>query len=331
MDDEQIEVKSFEIDVKGSAGTGRLDAYLSGRFGDYSRTFIKRLIESGGITVNGKPVKASYTPQSGDHVVARVPMLAVEPIEAEDIALDIIYEDEWLIVLNKPADMVVHPAKGHQHGTLVNAVAWHCKQLSTFAGELRPGVVHRLDRDTSGVILMVKQDSVHENIGRQFEHRTVQKEYLAICKGTVELDNDVIDAPIGKHARRVEKMAVRYDIGRQAQTAYEVIERLTGFTIVRCLPHSGRTHQIRIHLAHIGHPVACDLLYGRRDAIYPSDLSGGEHRPSEEPLLGRQALHARRLTIHHPALEREMSFEAEVPADMMRLVQALRDRDAAGG
>jgi len=162
-------------------------------------------------------------------------------------------------------------------------------------------------------------------LSEQFEQRVVKKEYIAICEGTVELDSDVIDAPIGHHARQEEKMAVRHDIGREAQTVYEVAERLRGFSVVRCFPRSGRTHQIRVHMAHIGHPIVCDFRYGGRDALYLSDLTGGEHPPQEEPIIERQALHARRLTIYHPTLKREMCFEAELPEDMTRLVGVLRE------
>jgi 23S rRNA pseudouridine1911/1915/1917 synthase len=256
--------------------------------------------------------------------VARIPLLLSERVEPEDIPLDIIYEDDWLIVVNKPSDMVVHPAKGHRTGTLVNAVAWHCRQLSLRGGELRAGIVHRLDRDTTGVILLIKDERVHERIARQFEHRQVKKQYIAICEGVPELDGDVIDAPIGPHPRQVERMAVRHDVGKAARTRYEVVERLAGFAVVRCFPETGRTHQIRVHLLHVGHPIVCDSAYGRRECIYPSDLTGGKSDPSQQPLLTRQALHARRLSLHHPALDRDICFEAPVPDDMMALIEALR-------
>jgi 23S rRNA pseudouridine1911/1915/1917 synthase len=249
-----------------------------------------------------------------------------ETVSAEDIPLDIIYEDRWLLAVSKPPDLVVHPSKGHQRGTLINALLYHCQKLSSEGGPLRPGIVHRLDRDTSGVMVVVKDESVHQQIARQFHDRKVLKEYVAVCEGKIELDSDLIEAPLGPHLRDREKMAVRHDVGREASTTYEVVERLAGFSVVRCFPHSGRTHQIRVHLRHIGHPIVADALYGHRDAIYLSELTGEEPHPSEEPLLERQALHARRLTIYHPALRREMTFEVEVPEDMMRLVRALRER-----
>ena len=321
---ERVEVKTFEFSIRGPVQYRRIDSYLASRFPDYSRTFVKKLIEHGGVTVGGVPVKPSHAPRPGDIIVARVPAPLTTALQPEDIAIDILYEDDWIIVVNKAPDMVVHPAKGHQSGTLVNAVAYHCAGLSGCAGELRPGIVHRLDRDTSGVILLAKDDAVHKQVADQFQARTVRKEYVAVCEGRFELDSDAIDAPIGPHARFAERMAVRYDVGRKARTVYEVAERLADFTVVRCFPFSGRTHQIRVHLQHVGHPIVCDAAYGRRDAIYLSDLTGRESNASEEPLLARQALHARRLTIYHPALQREVCFEAEMPRDMMALVSALR-------
>ncbi|MBS3761951.1 MAG: RluA family pseudouridine synthase [Planctomycetes bacterium] len=325
--DERIVRKKFDFTLKRPPNIDRIDAFLAARFPEYSRTFIQKLIDEGLITVDGEPVKASYTPHRGDTVEAEVPMKVGEVIEPEEMDLDIIYEDEWIIVVNKPWDMVVHPSRGHQTGTLVNAVAYHCENLSEFGGDLRPGIVHRLDRDTTGVILMIKDESIHQDIAKQFEHRETQKEYIAICEGVVELDSDVIDAPIGKHLRDRTRMAIRYDRGKKATTLYEVVQRLGDFTIVRCKPHSGRTHQIRLHMKHVGHPIVSDCAYGYRENIYLSDLTGEEHYPSESPLLSRQALHARRLKIFHPAREEEIEFEAPVPDDMMALVNALREQN----
>ncbi|MCK4282994.1 MAG: RluA family pseudouridine synthase [Candidatus Brocadiae bacterium] len=323
--DEGPEVKRFEFEVSGRHEGRRLDTYLAARFADYSRTFIKTLIREKHITVNGRPVKPSYSPSAGDRVVALVPMQRHEEVPPEDIPLDIIYEDRWLVAVNKQPDLVVHPSKGHQTGTLVNALVHRFRELSSAYGPLRPGIVHRLDRDTSGVILIIKDGAVHEDVARQFEERRVAKEYIAVCEGRVELDSDVVDAPIGPDRQNREKMVVLQSAGRAARTVYEVVERLGGFTVVRCLPETGRTHQIRVHLQFIGHPIVADGLYGRRDAVYLSDLVGGEHPPDEEPLLDRQALHARRLTIRHPRLGEEMTFEAPMPADIMRLINVLRE------
>jgi 23S rRNA pseudouridine1911/1915/1917 synthase len=326
--DENVEVKRYEFAIAGRNEGRRLDVYLAARFPDYSRTFIKALISAGRITVNGRPAKPSYCPSRGDQVVALVPVRSYEEVPAEEIPLDILYEDQWLVVVNKPPDLVVHPSKGHQTGTLVNALVHRFQQLSGIHGPLRPGIVHRLDRDTSGTILVIKDEAVHEQIARQFARRAVDKEYVAVCEGRLALDSDLIDAPIGRDPRRRERMMVRETGGRAARTVYEVAERFRRFTVVRVSLLTGRTHQIRVHLAHLGHPIVGDGLYGRRDAVYLSDLTGGEHPPDERPLIDRQALHARRLTIAHPKLDRQMTFEAPLPQDMTRLIEALRAHDS---
>ena len=323
-EDGDLEARVHDFTVKPAHGRRRLDVHLASHFPEHSRTFFKRLILEGAVEVNGARVRPSFTPQPGDHVAARIPVVFTERVKPENIPLDILYEDDWIIVLNKPADMVVHPARGHHSGTLVNAVAWHCKQLSRKGGELRAGIVHRLDRDTTGVIMMVKDELVHEQVARQFEQREVEKLYVAVCEGEPALDSDLIDVPIGPHPRQVERMAVRYDVGRSARTIYKVLERLGAFGVVQCRIETGRTHQIRVHMQHIGHPLVCDPVYGRRESIRLSELTGGRPASDEPPLLARQALHARRLRMRHPVLESEMTFEAPVPPDMSALVEALR-------
>jgi len=325
FDGDGVEVKHFEFTIGGRHGGKRLDAYMAARYPEYSRSFIKALIQEGAVTVNGRRVKPSYNPSSGDHVVARVPMRRHEEVPPEDIPIEILYEDRWIVVVNKPPDLVVHPSKGHQTGTLVNALVHHFQQLSGVYGPLRPGIVHRLDRDTSGAILVIKDDAVHEQIARQFEQRQVHKEYVAVCEGRVELDSDLIDAPIGPDRRSHDRMRIVQSGGKSAQTIYEVEERIGAYSVVRCRPRTGRTHQIRLHMHHIGHPIVADSLYGHRDAVYLSDLTGAEHRPEEEPLLGRQALHAHRIAIYHPMERREMTFEAPIAQDIARLIDALRE------
>ena len=256
------------------------------------------------------------------------PELALLDAPPQDIPLDIIYEDRWIVAVNKPPNMVVHPSRGHQTGTLVNALAHHFEHLSEVSGPLRAGIVHRLDRDTSGVILVVKDDRVHEEIARQFEQRNVQKEYLAVCEGRLELDSDLIDLPIGRHRRNRLKMAVGGLKARTAQTVYEVAERPGNFSVVRCFPRTGRTHQIRVHFHALRHPIVADALYGRRGRLYESDLTGREHQPDEAPLISRQALHARRLTIEHPVRGGRLTFEAPAPEDIRRLLDALREHGA---
>ncbi len=329
--DDEIEVKEFEFDVGGGNEGRRLDAYMAARFADYSRTFIKALIQEGMVTVNGRQIKPSYTTSRGDHVHARVPMRRQDEVPPEDIPLDIIYEDEWLVVVNKPADLVVHPSRGHQTGTLVNALVHRFQKLSGVYGNLRPGIVHRLDRDTTGAILVIKDDSVHEDIARQFEERDVRKEYVAVCEGCFQLDSDLIDAPIGHDRRTHDRMMVRSRGGKPARTVYKVEERLGAYTLVRCFPRSGRTHQIRVHMQYIGHPIVADALYSHRDAFYESELRGEEQRPDEEPVIARHALHARRITIHHPVKNEDVTFEAPIPEDMARLIDVLRGYAEEGG
>lgn len=323
--DAEVEVVRYEFDIPARHAGRRLDKYMAGRFADYSRTFIKTLIDNDAILVNGEAVKPAYSTAPDDHVVALIPQQRTTEVTPQEIPLDIIYEDGHIVVVNKPPDLVVHPSRGHQTGTLVNALVHHFKELSNVGGALRPGIVHRLDRDTSGVILIIKDQFVHEDIARQFEERTTEKEYVAVCEGRFELDADLVDAPIGKHPADRQKMAVNGRNAKTARTVYKVVERHGPFSIVRCFPRSGRTHQIRVHLAHVGHPIVADELYGRRDALYMADLTGDEHRPEQQPLLDRQALHARRLSIYHPALDRRMTFEAELPHDMARTVKALRE------
>jgi 23S rRNA pseudouridine1911/1915/1917 synthase len=325
---DDVEVRCYEFEVAGRHAGRRLDAYLAARFTNYSRTFIQALIKAGRITVNERRVRPSYSASPGDVVLALVPSRRHEEVPPQDIPLDIIYEDRWLVAVNKPPDLVVHPSKGHQTGTLVNALVHHFEQLSQATGPLRPGIVHRLDRDTSGVMLVIKDESIHQEVARQFEERDVTKEYVAVCEGRVELDSDLIDAPIGPAPRNRERMMVRPSAGKPARTVYEVVERLGDFTVVRCYLLTGRTHQIRVHLQFLGHPVVADGLYGRRDAVYPSDLTGGEHAPAEEPIMDRQALHARRITLRHPVLDEEMTFEAPLPPDMAALIEALRRQQA---
>ncbi len=251
------------------------------------------------------------------------------------IPLSVLYEDDAIVVVDKPAGMIVHPAKGHWEGTLASALAHHFGPLSGRGGPTRPGIVHRLDRDTSGVIVVAKNDQAHDALAAQFKSREVEKEYLAIVVGVPDRDRDVIDEPIGPHPTQREKKAIRraHPDARPAVTVYEVVERFAGFALVRARPKTGRTHQIRIHLAHIGCPVLCDRLYGGRAKISElelipkgkigQDISTTDVEP-EHPLLERQALHAHRLALTHPTTGERMQFEAFVPPDMENTLAALR-------
>jgi 23S rRNA pseudouridine1911/1915/1917 synthase len=325
-----------EFEVKPRTDGKRIDTYLASRFTDYSRRVIQKVIDAEAVLVNGRSVKASYRVRAGDRVCIRLPELPDTTPEPEDIPIEVIYEDEALTVVNKPPGMVTHPAKGNWRGTLVNALQFHYNTLSTLAGEHRPGIVHRLDRDTTGLLVVVKDELAHRRLGLQFELREVHKEYLALVHGSPQRDRDYIERPIGFHPTVREKMAIRTleDGGKPAVTFYEVLERFRDFAMVRCQPQTGRTHQIRIHLTHIGHPILADKLYSGRDRITIGDVIGPEVRPTPPPeqaevtLIDRQALHAHRLRFSHPLSGKELELTASLPADMERTLQALRTHRA---
>jgi 23S rRNA pseudouridine1911/1915/1917 synthase len=242
----------------------------------------------------------------------------------ENIPLDVLYEDDFLLAVNKPPGMVVHPARGHWSGTLTSALAFHFKNLSQAGGQHRPGIVHRLDRDTSGVIVVAKTDPIHYALAEQFSERTTEKEYFAITAGVPDRDRDRIEQPIGIHPYQREKMAIRagHTTSREAATFYEVLERFDGFAAVKVLPKTGRTHQIRVHLAHAGTPVLCDKLYSGR-----SQITRGEVRRESldhEILLARQALHARRIKLTHPETGEPIEFTAPLPEDLSLVLAELR-------
>jgi 23S rRNA pseudouridine1911/1915/1917 synthase len=306
----------------------RLDVFLAAHLPAFSRATLQRAIDAGHVHVDNVIAKPSLRLRTGNEVVVRHIEVPREGPAPQDIALSILHEDDAIIVVDKPAGMIVHPAKGHWEGTLASALAHHFGTLSGRGGPTRPGIVHRLDRDTSGVIVVAKNDQVHDALSAQFKTRAVEKEYLAIVVGVPDRDRDVIDEPIGDHPTHREKKAIRREdaSARPAVTEYEVIERFAGFALLRARPRTGRTHQIRIHLAHVGHPVLCDRLYGGRAMLSERELMprGLTSEPSELILLDRQALHAHRLTIMHPITGVRMTFEAAVPADIIKALDALR-------
>jgi 23S rRNA pseudouridine1911/1915/1917 synthase len=322
----------LEFEVRPRTEGKRLDVYLSNRFSDYSRRVIQRIIDADAVLVNGRVAKASYRVRPGDLVSIRLPDLPDTTPKPEDIPIEVVYEDESLTVVNKPAAMVTHPARGNWQGTLVNALQFHFDTLSSLAGENRPGIVHRLDRDTTGLLIVVKDELTHRRLATQFELREVHKEYLAIVYGVPERHSDYIEQPIGFHPIARQKMAIRApaDGGKEAVTFYEVEERFRNFALVRCKPQSGRTHQIRVHLTHIGHPIVADKLYSGRDGLTLGDVLGPDRRDklgdqrADVMLIDRQALHAHRLRFHHPITERELNVTAPLPADMSRTLDALR-------
>jgi 23S rRNA pseudouridine1911/1915/1917 synthase len=324
--------ETFVVTVDEAAAGRRLDAYLAEAIPTVSRSRVRRGIDQQLALVNGEPQRASYRVAAGERIEITVPAAAEGP-QAEPIDLDVLYEDDAIVVINKPPGMVVHPAKGHWSGTLAAALVHRFETLSAVGGAARPGIVHRLDRDTSGVIAIAKTDAAHEALAAQFHDREVAKEYMAIVAGRPDRDADRVVAAIGPHPTHREKMAIREDHpdSRASETFFEVIERFPGFALVRAKPKTGRTHQIRLHLMHLRTPVLCDKLYGGRAKITAGELRTITRRkcatgvPDQATLLNRQALHAYRLAIQHPDDGRTLEFEAPVPADIERMLSALRE------
>ena len=300
----------------------RLDVFISKRVELLSRSRAKALIEGEVATVNGKSVKASYEIEEGDRIVVDVPP-PVEPTAIpQDIPLDVIHEDSDIIVVNKPVGMVVHPAAGHPDGTLVNALLAHCKDLSGIGGELKAGIVHRLDVGTSGVIIAAKNDNAHASLGNQFKDRTVEKIYCALVMGQMKTDEGAFDEPLGRSKGDRKRISAHTSKGRIALTEWRVLERFgTALTWVEIALKTGRTHQIRVHFAEAGHPLAGDPLYGGDKKL--KRLPAGELRELVSQ-LERPALHAWRLSIDHPRTGERMRFEAPLPDDLENLLDGLR-------
>ncbi len=301
----------------------RIDKYLHDRFANFSRAMIQKQIAAGSAKVNGQPVKASFKLTPGDIIELLLPELPSKEIMPEELPLDIIYEDDDLIILNKQADLVVHPARGNTHGTLVNALAHYSNELSSGLGEFRPGVVHRLDRNTTGVMVITKNDTAQWKVAKQFENRTIKKEYLAVVHGTPDLTADKISAPLGIHPKMREKYAIRPETGKESITFYQVMEQFRGYSLIKCMPKTGRTHQIRVHLSYIKHPIVGDDMYGGK-LVYPWQLKDAEP-VVEEPVIARCALHAFTIEFKHPTTEKMVKFKAPLPEDMQHLLEMLRE------
>lgn len=302
----------------------RLDRYLHSRFPRMSRTLIQRLIKQGAITVNDRPTKSSYEPNAGDVVDLVIPPPEPVDIIPEPIELRVIYEDRYLLALDKQAGIICHPAKGSQTGTLANGLAHYADSLSHGEDPFRPGIVHRLDKNTTGVMLVAKTDEAHWRLSLQFERRTIRKTYLAVAEGRVELDSDLIDSPIASHPILhgrfvVPGMRLKNSPTKEAITRYEVVRRFARHTLVRLYPKTGRTHQLRVHMSSIGHPLAGDKFYGGHEISERSLLADA----GDDLLIDRQALHALNIQFLHPIHEKPMEIEAPLPADMERLIELL--------
>ena len=293
----------------------RLDVFLAAYFPDYTRSRVKNLVAEGYALVNGCKTKAGYKMVPDDIAELLVPEPREIFAQPENIPLNIVYEDEALLVINKPRGLVVHPAAGNETGTLVNALLHHCADLSGIAGEVKPGIVHRLDKDTTGLLVVAKTDVAHLSLSAQIATKSAQRIYLALVEGNVSQDQGRVEAPLGRSRADRKKIAVVED-GRPSATRYRVLERFGGYTLVECALETGRTHQIRVHMKHIGHPVVGDPVYGFRHQRFAVE---------------GQLLHATRLTFVHPVTAEIMSFEAPLPEDFLRVLASLRRGSATGG
>ncbi len=313
--------------VEARAHGWRLDHYLARLYPNYSRVLLQRAVTDGSVLLNGLEAKPARRLRVNDRISIRLPEEPDYTVAPEDLPLDILHEDDWLVVVNKAADMIVHPGRGNTQGTLAAALQFHFDTLSDIAGQHRPGIVHRLDRHTSGVLVIAKDNQVHHRLSKQFEERTVKKQYRAIVRGVVQRDSDWIETHIRVNPHHREKMMVCEAGGnaRPATTFYEVDERFDGFTSIRLFPRTGRTHQLRVHMTHIEHPIIADRQYGGGDQLRLSDLiAEATANDTNDTLIDRQALHAHRLSFLHPATNEPVEFVAPLPDDMTMTLESLR-------
>ncbi|WP_061320518.1 RluA family pseudouridine synthase [Clostridium botulinum] len=302
-------MEKINLQVEKEFDNVRLDLYLSKIFEDKSRSYLQGIIDEGNVLVNNKEKKRNYKLKVGDNIEVNIPEPKLLQIEPEDIKLDIIYEDKDVIVVNKPQEMLVHPAPGVYSGTLVNALLHHCKDLSGINGVARPGIVHRIDKDTSGILVVAKNDISHNNLAAQFKEHSISRVYMALVEGIIKDEQGTIEAPIGRHPVDRIKMAVVKD-GRHAVTHYKVIERFKNHTLVECRLETGRTHQIRVHMSHIMHPLVGDPVYGYKKQRF--NLKG-------------QMLHAKLLGFIHPTTRQYVEFESELPEYFKKIIKILKN------
>ena len=303
-----MEIQEFQVETETNE---RIDKFLSVQMEELSRSYVQKLIKEGNVKVDGKAVKANYKLSYDEWIQVTIPDLTAPDIVPENIPLDILYEDEDILIVNKPKGMVVHPAAGHYSGTLVNALMYYCGNcLSGINGVMRPGIVHRIDMDTTGSLLVCKNDFAHQNLAEQLKVHSIKRVYHAIVHGNIKEDNGTINEPIGRHPTERKKMCVNHQNGREAVTHYKVLERFGNYTYIACKLETGRTHQIRVHMASIHHPLLGDRVYGPQKCPFP-ELQG-------------QTLHAKVLGITHPRTGEYLEVDAPLPVYFERLLQKLR-------
>lgn len=300
----------YDWTVEPADAGERIDKFITMQAEEWSRSQVQLWVKEGRVTVNGEPVKNNYKVAADDEITLRVPPPKELEIKPEAIPLEILYEDADLVVVNKPRGLVVHPAPGHYTGTLVNALLHHCRDLSGINGVLRPGIVHRIDKDTSGLLVVAKNDRAHLGLAEQLKNHTVNRKYVAIVHGVIAHEMGTIDAPIGRDPKNRQQMAVVFENSKPAVTHFVVLERFKEYTLVECKLETGRTHQIRVHMKYIGHPLAGDPKYGPKKTL---ELDG-------------QALHAKTLGFTHPRTGEYLEFEAPLPQELLRLIDWLRQQ-----
>jgi 23S rRNA pseudouridine1911/1915/1917 synthase len=318
--------KLMELVVPGDAAGRRIDRYLGGRlYPEYSRSFLTAMLTSGQILVDGKRVRKSYRVAEGETITLELDVRNPSSPEAEEIPLDIIAEEEHFLVINKPSGLVVHPGTGENRGTLVNALIHHYPEIARVGVVNRPGVVHRLDRETTGLILVARTNLARYHLVEEFKNRKVEKEYITVLVGNLPFHSDYVDLPLGKDPKNPERVKVDRGRGKPASSFYEVLEHFDGFCAARVRIHTGRTHQIRVHMSHLGFPLVADPIYGKgRRQFFNAVIE--EHAAAGKPVptINRQALHARRISFVHPISKEKVAYEAPLPPDIDELIVWLR-------